>query len=389
MALIECSECNGKVSTKATSCPHCGLPGASSTKVHAESLAEEEMADIKCPECGSKFSDQPSFCHHCSLSKPLNKHIEAAICFKKLRSEYKNGEYLFNETGKNGLYSGWVKWLESDGQIRLGEFEGGKEHGKSIGWHGNGEIKWIGNCKNRKKEGVFVYWRENGLKECVRTYKKGMLDGIVVDWYENGQRECSALYKEGKREGPFTCWRENGKKKRLLHYENDKKEGLFVDWRENGQRKRQGYYKAGKWDGPLTSWHENGLQKCDAVFQDGKLWTASVWKPNGDKCPVSKVVNGNGVLVEYDDDGTESGRETIKEVDFGGHSYGEEARGYEEEDRRDLMEEAKESAEWDQEMRALEARDHEIDKDSEDIIQDWVDSQRGIQNKQREFGEFD
>ena len=31
--------------------------------------------------------------------------------------------------------------------------------------------------------------------------------------------------------------------------------------------------------------------------------SAKVWKPNGEKCPVTNVVDGNGLVVIYDDDG--------------------------------------------------------------------------------------
>ncbi|MDA0724394.1 MAG: hypothetical protein O3B25_09025 [Verrucomicrobia bacterium] len=33
--------------------------------------------------------------------------------------------------------------------------------------------------------------------------------------------------------------------------------------------------------------------------------TSVVWKPNGEKCPHTNVVNGNGVRVWYRDDGGE------------------------------------------------------------------------------------
>jgi antitoxin component YwqK of YwqJK toxin-antitoxin module len=41
--------------------------------------------------------------------------------------------------------------------------------------------------------------------------------------------------------------------------------------------------------------------------------TAVTWKPNGEKCPVTNVVNGNGVVVQYNDDGTEDYHWTYKD----------------------------------------------------------------------------
>ena len=45
-----------------------------------------------------------------------------------------------------------------------------------------------------------------------------------------------------------------------------------------------------------------------------KLISAVFWKPNGEKCPVSKIdKDGNGVKVLYNEDGTELGRYTYKD----------------------------------------------------------------------------
>ena len=41
--------------------------------------------------------------------------------------------------------------------------------------------------------------------------------------------------------------------------------------------------------------------------------SAMSWKPNGEKCPVSNVKDGNGVLVVYYKDGTEDSRATFKD----------------------------------------------------------------------------
>ena len=41
--------------------------------------------------------------------------------------------------------------------------------------------------------------------------------------------------------------------------------------------------------------------------------TLTTWKPNGEKCPITNVVDGNGVLVYYNDDSTESRRESFKD----------------------------------------------------------------------------
>jgi hypothetical protein len=41
--------------------------------------------------------------------------------------------------------------------------------------------------------------------------------------------------------------------------------------------------------------------------------SAVVWKKNGEKCPVTNVKDGNGVMVFYDEGGTERRRNTYKD----------------------------------------------------------------------------
>jgi antitoxin component YwqK of YwqJK toxin-antitoxin module len=80
-------------------------------------------------------------------------------------------------------------------------------------------------------------------------------------------------------------------------------------------------YKDGKKDGLDMSWYENGQKVSEMTWKGGKPTAAQiVWKPNGEKCPVTNVdKNGNGILVHYDEDGTELFRNTLKggmEVDI-------------------------------------------------------------------------
>ena len=81
----------------------------------------------------------------------------------------------------------------------------------------------------------------------------------------------------------------------------------------NKQTRRLDQYKDGKVDGLVKLWYRTGRKRSEAYWKDGKMLAIVVWKPNGDKCPVTKVVNGNGVRAWYKDDGTESFRVTIKD----------------------------------------------------------------------------
>jgi hypothetical protein len=85
---------------------------------------------------------------------------------------------------------------------------------------------------------------------------------------------------------------------------------------DDGRIRSLVHYKDGKPDGMATAWYENGQRRNESNWEDGKLWAAVAWKPNGKKCPVTNVVNGNGVVVYYNDKGTEVDRETYRDGEY-------------------------------------------------------------------------
>jgi len=114
-------------------------------------------------------------------------------------------------------------------------------------------------------------------------------DGLHTEYYENGQKEFEGYYKDGK------------------------EDGLWKEWYENGQKKVEVNFKDGKEVGLETWWYSTGQKDSEHTYKGGKLVTAVVWKPYGEKCLVTNLVDGNGVVAEYNEDGTELGRETYKD----------------------------------------------------------------------------
>ena len=88
---------------------------------------------------------------------------------------------------------------------------------------------------------------------------------------------------------------------------------LKTEYYDNGQKKWEGMFMDGVQDGLMTSWYESGQKRGEVNFFSGKVMSAKVWKPTGEKCPVSNVKDGNGVLLGYNEDGTEKFRQTFKE----------------------------------------------------------------------------
>ena len=127
---------------------------------------------------------------------------------------------------------------------------------------------------------------------------------------------CYTLWqlKDGKQHGLSISWHENGQKLGESNYKDGKQQGLSNSWHENGQKLGESNYKDGKLDGLMMRWYSNGRKWQEHTYKDGKLLTAVGWKPNGEKCPDTNVVNGNGVVVFwYKKDGTELFSQTFKD----------------------------------------------------------------------------
>jgi antitoxin component YwqK of YwqJK toxin-antitoxin module len=161
---------------------------------------------------------------------------------------------------------------------------------------------------------VNPYPPNNRQKWIEANFKDGKPDGLQTGWWENGQKKYKENWKGGKKDGIWTGWWENGQKKYEQNFKDDKVDGLWTSWHEkNGQKSFEGTYKDDKEDGLLTSWYENGQKKLERNFKDGKLMSAEVWKRNGEKCPVTNLRNGDGLIVLYGEDGTEKYRWIYKD----------------------------------------------------------------------------
>jgi hypothetical protein len=130
-------------------------------------------------------------------------------------------------------------------------------------------------------------------------------------------KEGEELAYAPNQQKPYTGWKkwihDNGHLVGLSQFKNGKLDGLEALWYSNGQKKGEVTFWNDKKDGLQTWWYENGQKKEEVTYRDGKLITAVGWKPNGEKCPVTNVKDGNGVWVYYNEDGTVERRVTYRE----------------------------------------------------------------------------
>jgi sulfatase modifying factor 1 len=82
---------------------------------------------------------------------------------------------------------------------------------------------------------------------------------------------------------------------------------------KNGQKKFKRTFKDGKGHGLRTAWYETGQKHWESTYKDGNLVTATAWKPNGEKCPDTNIVDGNGIVCSYHKNGQKNKERTYKD----------------------------------------------------------------------------
>ena len=146
-------------------------------------------------------------------------------------------------------------------------------------------------------------------------YEKDAFSGWYGQWDDNGTLRNLRRFSEGKLEGSVFSWRENGDKFHQGRYKGGKKDGTFTYWNNNLERIKELNYKQGKLDGVCTAWYGNGNKSSVQTFINGKILNAKGWKPNGDYCPSTKVVDGIGVVVFYDED-KKGNLQTLSKIEY-------------------------------------------------------------------------
>ena len=197
---------------------------------------------------------------------------------------------LFYEANSNKLFNGKVT-------LPAGVFEGIEGHSK-------------GKIKDGKRIGLWTHFYPNGKLAKTSNWKNNLQDGLATYWYKNGKKEYEIYYKAGKQHGLATIWYENGQKKIESNWKDGEPDGLVTQWYENGQKKREVEITHERVAG--TAWYKNGQKKSESNHKDDKLESVTVWKPNGEKCAVTNFIDGNGVRVWYEEDGSESFRLNYK-----------------------------------------------------------------------------
>ena len=99
----------------------------------------------------------------------------------------------------------------------------------------------------------------------------------------------------------------------LMYFEGKPFTGVAVEKWPNGQKRLEVTFKDGKEHDLTTLWYDNGQKNMEGTAKDGVPVAVTVWKPNGEKCPDTNFVNGNGIICYYHDNGQKKEETTFRD----------------------------------------------------------------------------
>jgi antitoxin component YwqK of YwqJK toxin-antitoxin module len=151
-----------------------------------------------------KEKDQPSF----SLFVDISAIPKDTIGIENKNLILSNGVYYLHKK----VFSGYIKEMYEKNQLkRIGSYLKGKQHGITLTYYSNGNIRDSRSYKNGKAYGKHSGYWGNGFRKFDFIYVNDKREGLQNQWYISGTPYCSLTFKSDKEEGMQKAWRENGK----------------------------------------------------------------------------------------------------------------------------------------------------------------------------------
>jgi antitoxin component YwqK of YwqJK toxin-antitoxin module len=144
----------------------------------------------------------------------------------------------------------------------------------------SGKIMIEKSMKGKKLDGGLKMWYESGSVKQKAIYKSDKLYGLLECWYVSGTKESEEMYVNGLKNGKSRSWDEEGNLLEEKNYVNDTLNGEYKNWYTTGIMKIEGTYRVGLYHGKWQYFNQIGVKVGEGNF-----------------------VDGNGILVGYDDNG--------------------------------------------------------------------------------------
>ena len=159
----------------------------------------------------------------------------------------------------------------------------------------------------------------DGERERYLDANESGFSGWVRKSYSGGSLGYLFQCREGVQDGLHTAWHENGRKMVERQWKEGLRDGPFVTWTAAGALESRGFNSKNLRHGQFEEFYSNGQRKTDAQYENGKLDRLSRWMPDGSLCPNTKVKEGAGLVVDYEEDGSVDSNHSYAngELDYG------------------------------------------------------------------------
>lgn len=103
-------------------------------------------------------------------------------------------------------------------------------------------------------------------------YRNGKEDGRCLRWHEDGQLSEERFYVQGRKEGIHRGWWPGGQPRFEYHFAVDEYEGSVKEWYRNGTPFRSFTYHKGQEEGRQQLWWENGKVRANYMVRNGEQY---------------------------------------------------------------------------------------------------------------------
>ncbi len=160
--------------------------------------------------------------------------------------------------------------------------------------------------------GFQAIYENNALT--VFEFRMGKPDGTVKKLTPSGELQRVYSLKNGRKQGEDVEYylpseldtsldKDRPLPKLSLHWNENTVHGAVKTWYPNGMRQSEREYCRNKKQGAALAWYRDGSLMLVEEYEGDRLVKGQYYKMSG-KEPVSAVVNGNGIALLYDEQGS-------------------------------------------------------------------------------------
>ncbi len=104
------------------------------------------------------------------------------------------------------------------------------EHGESLMWYDDGQVKMQGEYVDGVRDGLWRSWYPDGRMRGEGRLHRNKRIGTWTMWHDNGQKRIETAYDKGLAHGRSTAWDADGNVIETGEYVRKKKHGIWITY---------------------------------------------------------------------------------------------------------------------------------------------------------------